>query len=136
MPMDTLSQRKNIIHKEQNRINKAKRLFIWSGILSTPVISLAMSMNKRKWPHWVQFILTTPIVFGAGRQFFTKAWRLAKQKTANMDSLIALGVGSAYGYSLPALFKRQRHMYFEAAAAIITLVLLGRYLEERARGKG
>ena len=135
MPMDTLSQRKNIIYKEQNRINKAKRLFIWSGILSTPVISLAMSMNKSKWSHWVQFILTTPIVFGAGKQFFTKAWRLAKQKTANMDSLIALGVGSAYGYSLPALFRRQRHMYFEAAAAIITLVLLGRYLEERARGK-
>ncbi len=135
MPMDTLSQRKNIIYKEQNRINKAKRLFIWSGLLSTPVISLAMSMNKSKWSHWIQFILTTPIVFGAGRQFFTKAWRLAKQKTANMDSLIALGVGSAYGYSLPALFRRQRHMYFEAAAAIITLVLLGRYLEERARGK-
>ncbi len=135
MSMDTLSQRKIIIYKEQNRINKAKRLFIWSGLLSTPVISLAMSMNKSKWSHWVQFILTTPIVFGAGRQFFTKAWRLAKQKTANMDSLIALGVGSAYGYSLPALFKRQRHMYFEAAAAVITLVLLGRYLEERARGK-
>ena len=135
MPMDTLSQRKNIIYKEQNRINKAKRLFIWSGLLSTPVISLAMSMNKSKWSHWVQFILTTPIVFGAGRQFFTKAWRLAKQKTANMDSLIALGVGSAYGYSLPALFRRQKHIYFEAAATIITLVLLGRYLEERARGK-
>jgi Cu+-exporting ATPase len=52
-----------------------------------------------------------------------------------MDSLIALGVGSAYGYSLPALLRRSGHLYFEAAAAIITFVLLGRYLEERAKGK-
>ncbi len=52
-----------------------------------------------------------------------------------MDTLIALGVGSAYGYSLPVLYKRRGYMYFEAAAAIITFVLLGRYLEERARGK-
>ena len=135
MSMDTLSQRKNIILKEQKRVDNAKRLFVWSGLLSIPVLSLAMSMNKSRWSHWVQFILTTPIVFGAGKQFFTKAWRLAKQKTANMDTLIALGVGSAYGYSLPGLLRRQGHLYFEAAAAIITFVLLGRYLEERARGK-
>lgn len=135
MPMDTLSQRKNIILKEQKRVDNAKRLFVWSGLLSAPILTLAMSMNKSKWSLWVQFILTTPIVFGAGKQFFTKAWRLAKQKTANMDTLIALGVGSAYGYSLPGLIRRQGHLYFEAAAAIITFVLLGRYLEERARGK-
>ncbi len=94
-----------------------------------------MSMNKSRWAHWAQFILTTPVVFGTGRQFFTKAWLLAKQKAANMDTLIALGVGSAYGYSLPVIYRRRGHMYFEAAAAIITFVLLGRYLEERARGK-
>ena len=52
-----------------------------------------------------------------------------------MDTLIALGVGSAYGYSVPALFRRRGHVYFEAAAAIITFVLLGRFLEERAKGK-
>jgi Cu+-exporting ATPase len=52
-----------------------------------------------------------------------------------MDTLIALGVGSAYGYSLPALFRRKGHLYFEAGAAIITFVLLGRFLEERAKGQ-
>ncbi|MCK5831027.1 MAG: copper-translocating P-type ATPase [Methylococcales bacterium] len=135
MSMDTLSQRKNVILKEQQRVDSAKRLFVWSGLLSTPVLILAMSMNKSRWSHGVQFILATPVVFGAGKQFFIKAWRLAKQKTANMDTLIALGVGSAYGYSLPGLLRRQGHLYFEAAAAIITFVLLGRYLEERARGK-
>ncbi len=134
-PMDTLSQRKNLIIKEQQRVELAKRRFIWASILSAPVIAVAMSMNQSRWSHWFQFILTTPVVFGAGKPFFTKAWRLAKQKAANMDTLIALGVGSAYGYSLPSLFRRKGHMYFEAAAAIITFVLLGRYLEERARGK-
>lgn len=135
LSIDTLSQRKNLVIKEQQRIDLAKRRFIWSSILSAPVITIAMSMNQSRWSHWFQFILTTPVVFGAGKQFFVKALRLAKQKTANMDTLIALGVGSAYGYSLPMLFRRKGHMYFEAAAAIITFVLLGRYLEERARGK-
>ena len=135
MPMDTLSQRKNVILKEQHRIHHAKRLFLWSGLLSLPVISLGMSMNKSPLSHWLQFILSTPVVFGAGKQFFIKAWQLAKQKAANMDTLIALGVGSAYGYSLPALISRRGHIYFEAATAIITFVLLGRYLEESARGK-
>jgi len=92
-------------------------------------------MPSKRWLHWMQFALTTPVVFWSGWTFFAKAYRLAKQRSANMDSLIALGVGSAYGYSLPALFRRKGHIYFEAAAAIITFVLLGRFLEERAKGK-
>ncbi len=133
--MDSLSQRKNLILKEQLRIDTARNRLKWSAILSTPVIAIAMSMKQGIGSHWLQFLLTTPVVFGAGRQFFEKAWRLAKHKAANMDTLIALGVGSAYAYSLPALVRRRGYMYFEAAAAIITFVLLGRYLEERARGK-
>jgi len=135
LSMDTLSQRKNVVLKEQLRIKSAKKRFVWSAVLSAPVVAVAMSMSTSRGSHWLQLILTTPVVFGAGKQFFIKAWRLAKQKSANMDSLIALGVGSAYGYSLAVLFRRKGHMYFEAAAAIITFVLLGRYLEERARGK-
>jgi Cu+-exporting ATPase len=133
--MDTLSQRKKLIEKEQQRIVMAKRHFIWSGLLSLPVVVVGMSMPTARWLHWLQFVLTTPVVFWSGGTFFAKAWRLAKQRTANMDTLIALGVGSAYGYSLPALFRRSGYIYFEAAAAIITFVLLGRFLEERAKGK-
>ncbi len=133
--MDTLSQRKYLIEKEQQRIVMAKRRFIWSGILSLPVVVVGMGMPTSRWLHWLQFALTTPVVFWSGGTFFAKAWRLAKQRTANMDTLIALGVGSAYGYSLPALFRRRGHLYFEAGAAIITFVLLGRFLEERAKGK-
>jgi len=135
LPMGTLSQRKHILVKEQQRIETAKRHVIWSSILSAPVIMSAMSMNNSRWSHTLQFILSTPVVFGLGKQFFIKAWRLAKQKTANMDTLIALGVGSAYSYSLPVFFRRKGHLYFEAATAIITFVLLGRYLEEKAKGK-
>ena len=133
--MDTLSQRKNLIEKEAQRIVMAKSRFIWSGLLSFPVVMVGMSMPTSRWLHWLQFALTTPVVFWSGGTFFAKAWRLAKQRTANMDTLIALGVGSAYSYSLPALFRRRGHIYFEAGAAIITFVLLGRYLEERAKGQ-
>ena len=133
--MDTLSQRKNLIEKEQLRIEEARRRFIWSGVLSLPVVVVGMGMPSSRWLHWLQFALTTPVVFWSGKQFFAKAWRLAKLRAANMDSLIALGVGSAYGYSLPVLFRRRGHIYFEASAAIITFVLLGRFLEERAKGK-
>lgn len=133
--VDTLSQRKKLIEKEQVRIDAARRRFVWAGLLTIPVVGVAMSMATSRWTHWLQFALTTQIVFGAGSQFFSKAYRLSKQRAANMDTLIALGVGSAYGYSVPTLFRRSGHVYFEAAAAIITFVLLGRYLEERAKGK-
>ena len=133
--MDTLSQRKKLIEKEHQRISLAKRRFLWASALSFPVIAVGMTMPSSRWLHWMQFVLTTPVVFWAGRSFFIKAWRLAKQGTANMDSLIALGVGSAYGYSLPSLLTRRGHLYFEAGAAIISFVLLGRFLEERAKGK-
>ena len=134
-PMDTLSQRKKLIEKEKNRVVLAKNRFVWSSVLSVPVILAGMAMTRSRPLHWMQWALTTPVVFWAGYPFFAKAWRLARQRAANMDSLIALGVGSAYGYSAATLLRRSGHLYFEAAAAIISFVLLGRYLEESAKGK-
>ena len=133
--VDTLSQRKRLIEKEHQRIDAAQRRFVWAGLLTIPVVGIAMSMATSRWTHWLQFILTTQVVFGTGNQFFVKAYNLTKQRAANMDTLIALGVGSAYGYSVPALLRQRGHVYFEAAASIITFVLLGRFLEERAKGK-
>ena len=135
LPIDTLSQRKKLIEKEQYRIDAARRRFVWAGLLTIPVVASAMVMTTSPWLQRLQFILTTQVVFGIGQQFFTKAYRLAKQGASNMDTLIALGVGAAYSYSLPALIRKRGHVYFEAAAAIITFVLLGRYLEERAKGQ-
>ena len=133
--MDTLSQRQELIRKEHQRLASAKKRFIWASVLSAPVVAIGMVMPTGRFFHWFQFALTTPVVFAAGSSFFTKAWLLAKMGKANMDSLIAIGVGSAYGYSIPALLRGRGHLYFEAAASIISFVLLGRYMEENAKGK-
>jgi len=133
--MDTLSQRKQMIEKERLRISAARQRLLWATVLSAPVLAVAMSMTKSRPLQWLQLLLATPVVFWSGKPFFDKAFRLAKHRAANMDSLIALGVGSAYLYSLPTFFLRRGHIYFEASAAIITFVLLGRYLEEKAKGE-
>lgn len=136
LPLDNLTQRKLLMEREHRRIEESRRRFVWAAVLSTPAILIAMAMPKRRIWHWIQFLLTTPVVFISGRSFFQKAWALAKRKSANMDSLVALGTGAAYGYSVPALLmSRSGGLYFEAAAGIITFVLLGRYLEEKAKGQ-
>lgn len=134
-PLNTIAQRQLLIDKEQQHVAAARKRFIWAGALSLPVIITGMLMPSARWLHWGQWLLTTPVVFWSGGPFFRKAYKLAGQKAANMDTLIALGVGSAYGYSLPALLRGKSELYFEAAAGIITFVLLGRYLEENAKGK-
>jgi len=133
--VDSLSQRKQLIEREQQRIVAAKKRLIWAAALSLPVVLIGMTMTRSRPLLWLQALLSTPVVFWNGKPFFQKALALANQRSANMDTLIALGVGAAYGYSVPALFQRSRHVYFEAAAGIIVFVLLGRYLEERAKGK-
>jgi P-type Cu+ transporter len=134
-PMDTLAQRRLLVEKEKERLCDARKRVVWAGLLSLPVMAIGMAMPRSFLLRSVEFLLTTPVVFWAGRSFFTKAWALAKQREANMDSLIALGAGSAYIFSVPAWLLGRHHLYFEAASGIITFVLLGRYLEERAKGK-
>ncbi len=133
--VDSLSQRKQLIEREHQRVAAAKKRLIWATALSLPVVLIGMTMTRSRPLLWLQALLSTPVVFWNGKPFFQKAFALAKQRSSNMDTLIALGVGAAYGYSVPALFTRSRHVYFEAAAGIIVFVLLGRYLEERAKGK-
>ncbi len=93
--------------------------------------------------HWLQLALTTPVQFWCGGSFYRQAWKSLKRHTATMDTLIALGTSAAYFYSLfvtvfPGLFVAQGlipHVYYETAAIVITLILLGRLLEHRARGQ-
>ncbi|MGE5475148.1 MAG: heavy metal translocating P-type ATPase, partial [Bacteroidales bacterium] len=134
-PMDTLAQRRQLIERERQRVADAKRRALWAGALSLPVMAIGMAM-PHSWP-WklAELALTTPVVLGAGRPFFQRAAALARRRTANMDTLIALGAGAAYGHSVAALLGRRHHLYFEAAAGIVAFVLLGRWLEERAKGK-
>lgn len=130
------------------------RRFIIALVLTLPVLFLASihmipylnnSLNISNFTsHWVQFLLTTPIVLWAGGSFFSRAWDSIQYRSLNMFSLIALGIGSAYLYSVfvllfPGLFPESfkengtLFIYFEAAAVITTLVLLGQVLELRAK---
>ncbi|MCU0527340.1 MAG: heavy metal translocating P-type ATPase [Elainella sp. Prado103] len=97
------------------------------------------------WLHhpWLQLVLTAPVLLWAGSSFFINAWKAFKHHTATMDTLVAVGTGTAYLYSLfPTFFPHwflkqglQPDVYFEAAAVIIALLLLGRLLENRAKGQ-
>lgn len=97
------------------------------------------------WLHnpWVQLVLTAPVQFWCGQSFYRGAWKALKRRAADMNTLIALGTSAAYFYSLfatvfPGFFEAQDlapDVYYETAAIVITLILLGRLLENRARGQ-
>ncbi|MBW4575834.1 MAG: heavy metal translocating P-type ATPase [Aphanothece sp. CMT-3BRIN-NPC111] len=97
------------------------------------------------WLHnpWLQLVLTVPVQFWCGRSFYINAWKALKRHAATMDTLVAIGTGAAYAYSVfatvfPRFFTDQGltpDVYYEAAALIITLILLGRLLENRAKGQ-
>ena len=114
--------------------------FVVAAALSVPVVALSMAPGGFG-GRVTLLILTTPVVVWAGGPFFTGAWRALRRRTSNMNSLVALGVGSAYGYSAlatiwPEWFTSAAYaaeVYFEAAAVIVTLILMGRMLEERAK---
>jgi len=86
--------------------------------------------------NWLFLVLATPVQFYSGWDFYVHAWKALKNKTANMDTLIALGSSAAYVYSVALLlFGLAGHVYFETAALIITLILVGKYLEARAKSQ-
>ncbi|HET9223418.1 MAG TPA: copper-translocating P-type ATPase, partial [Roseiflexaceae bacterium] len=86
--------------------------------------------------NWLFLALATPVQFYSGIDFYVHAWKALKNKTANMDTLIALGSSAAYVYSVALLlFGLAGHVYFETAALIITLILVGKYLEARAKSQ-
>ncbi|MEF8726979.1 MAG: heavy metal translocating P-type ATPase [Accumulibacter sp.] len=133
--MDTVAQRRLLVEREKARLAQAKRRVVVAAALTAPVMALGMAMHRSPALRLLEFALATPVLFGPGRDIFGKAWQMARQRSANMDSLVAIGAGSAYLYSLPGLFLSSHHVYFEAAAGIVSFVLLGRFLEERAKGQ-
>jgi Cu+-exporting ATPase len=133
--LDSLARRQIMIVREKQRLVDARRRVVLSVVLSLPVMMIGMAAPVFRYWHWEQHLLATPIVLWAGKPFFEKAIKLAKQRATNMDSLIALGVGSSYGYSVFSLLSGKRGLYFDSAPGIKTFVLIGRYLEEKAKGK-
>lgn len=132
-------------HSDQEE-QQLTRKFYLSIALSIPVFIIAMSHGAVKFldfpgADWLQFILTTIVIIFGGGQFYKKAWATLRNHAADMNSLIALGTGTAYLYSTfvlihNSLLDHHDHMlpiYFESASVIISLILLGRVLEARAR---
>jgi len=117
---------------KEKEIKELKRKVLVSGTLALVVLVGAIT---KLLPPEIQFILTTPVLFWGGWQFFQGTWRGIKNFSANMDTLIAVGTSAAYFYSSVVTFFNQGEVYFDTAAVIITLILLGRFLEVRAKGQ-
>ena len=111
-----------------------------AGVLSlplvVPMIAELFGMHIML-PGWIQLALATPVQFWLGARFFRAGWKAVKARAGNMDLLVALGTSAAYGLSVYQLFTHPEtsmpHLYFEASAVVITLVLLGKWLEARAK---
>jgi Cu+-exporting ATPase len=100
-------------------------------VFAIPVVALGMAHVL----PWLQLALTLPVIFYAGALFYRDAWTALRHGSANMNTLISLGTGAAFVYSVFQTLRGAHEVYFEAAAAIIALILVGRTLEAHARGK-
>lgn len=137
---DTQQETLEAIHEKNYRSLKQKT--IWAVILSIPLVIIGMFYMDMPYANEIMWALATPIVLWLGRGFFVNAWKQIRHRKANMDTLVALSTGIAYLFSLFNMlypeFWHQRglhaHVYFEAAGVIITFILLGRLMEERAKG--
>ena len=124
------------------RFRTLKRRTLWALLLASAVMAAAMFFDDAPYAVPVMWLLSTPVVFWLGRGFFIRAWRQLRHGTANMDTLVAVSTGTAYLFSLfnmlfPAFWLArgiEPHVYFEAASMIVAFILLGRLLEERAKG--
>ena len=119
-----------------------KRRTTWAILLAIPIAVIGMGFMDRSWAGWSTWLLSTPVVFGLGRSFFANAWKQLRHGSANMDTLVASSTGVAYLFSVFNLFFPDfwlsrgitPHVYFESSSVIIAFILLGRLLEERAKG--
>ena len=117
--------------------------FVTAAVLSAPFMLMMVLMFAAPDAHlthvlhngWLQLILATPVQFVVGWRFYKGAFLSLKNRSPSMDVLVALGTTAAYGYSLYNVLSGGGHLYFESGAVIITLILLGKLLETRARSK-
>ena len=139
---DESKQQESLEAIHEKKFKELKNKTIWAVILSLPVVIIGMFFMEMPYANEIMWAFSTPVVLWLGRDFFVNAWKQAKHRKANMDTLVALSTGIAYVFSvfnmLFADFWHQRglhaHVYFEAAAVIIAFILLGKLLEEKAKG--
>ncbi|MBV4355796.1 heavy metal translocating P-type ATPase [Pinibacter aurantiacus] len=124
-----------------DRYKLLRRKTIGAIALSVPLVIIGMFFMNMPYANYIMWALSTPIVLILGKQFFVNAWKQAKHRSANMDTLVALSTGVAYLFSVfntlfPAYWHNKglhAHVYFEAAGVVITFILLGKLLEEKAK---
>jgi Cu2+-exporting ATPase len=133
---DTLEE----LHQKNYRalINRT----VFAGLLSIPVAVIGMFFMNMPYANYIMWALSTPVIFYTGGPFFANAWKQTKHGSANMDTLVAISTGVAYIFSVfNTLFpdylmhkELHAHVYFEAATVVIAFILLGKVLEEKAKG--
>jgi P-type Cu+ transporter len=119
----------------EKEIADLRFLLIFSAAFAIPALLVGMVFMDLPYRMLILFLLATPVQFIAGKNFYLGAWSALKNRTASMDTLIAVGTSAAYGYSVSAMLGLVTDQYFETAAVLITLVLLGKYLEAIAKGR-
>ena len=140
----------------EHEINEQRRLLIIGLIFTVPLFLFAMARDfgllpdafyvmsamegmartPAPWTNWLMLALALPVQFYVGGQYYVGAYKALRNKSANMDVLIAMGSSAAFFYSLPITFGwLSGHVYYETAAVIITLIKLGKFLEARAKGR-
>jgi Cu2+-exporting ATPase len=138
--IDAIKQ-EELENRQEIAFLQLRKKTLYAGILAFPVFVIGMFWMHMPYGNEIMWALTTPILFVFGRQFYIQAWKLAKTKQANMDTLVALSTGIAYLYSsfntfFPVFLTSrglEPHVYFEAAAVIIFFILLGKTLESKAK---
>ncbi len=124
------------------KFQKLKNKTIWAVIFSLPVVMIGMFFMNIPYANEIMWLFSTPVVLWLGKDFFVNAWKQTKNRSANMDTLVALSTGIAYLFSVfNMLFMNfwhdrgmHAHVYFEAASVIVAFILLGKLLEEKAKG--
>ncbi|MDN3672992.1 heavy metal translocating P-type ATPase [Flavobacterium branchiarum] len=140
--VDETKQQESLEAIHAEKFKKLKNKTIWAVILSLPVVAIGMFFMDIPYGNEIMWFFSTPVVLWLGKDFFINAWKQTKHRSANMDTLVALSTGIAYLFSVFNMlfmdFWHQRglhaHVYFEAAAVVITFILLGKLLEEKAKG--
>jgi Cu2+-exporting ATPase len=127
--------------QQQKHLRQTKQRLVIAASLTIPLMVVAMGFPNMPYANFIMLGLTLPVLLFAGKQFYQNAWKQARNRQANMDTLVALSTGIAFVFSLfntfyPAYWQQKgltAHVYYEASAVIIMFILLGRLLEERAK---
>lgn len=138
---DSQEAREALEDLHRQKLQSLKRKTFLSVGFSVPLVAIGMFFMNIPYANYIMWILATPVVLIFGRQFFINAWKQAKHRSANMDTLVALSTGIAYLFSVfntvyPQFWQArglQAHVYFEVTAVIIAFILLGKWLEEKAK---